>query len=590
MKSCPNCHNTYPSEFNVCPQDGTALVERGTWARGALVRGKYRILDKIGQGGMGSVYKAQHVAFDELRALKVMHPSLMSDELFVKRFRHEAVITRRLQHPNAVRVDDIDETEDHRPFIVMEYIEGKSLKKLIHDEGALAAPRVCAISKQVAAALDAAHHLGMIHRDIKPENIVLLGEPGEEQVKVLDFGIAKIKEARVKETSGMTLTGAGVVVGTPQYMSPEQAMGKRGDELDGRSDLYSLGVVMYQMLSGDLPFKADTTMEMLIAHMQRTPKPLGDLHPAAAIPEPVSNLVMRLLEKDPAARPASARALIEELERVEKQPSPMNTTRVASVEQIYSPEAAARAVRESLGASIKRKKPSRAEPAVPPSQPIPPVAEPRPAARPAPRPVPPVAYQPVVAAQPKFSRWILWSALAVLVVAVGIGAWFITSERPSVGVQQQPQETTPVSSPGSEPAQSAAPGTSRATQPQENASGEASAGETADTPQAAAQSPESNTSRGASETKGSVSKPPPVIAASPPRAKSKAPASRPSVDIRAVRRAIAMGDVFYNRGDYDTALREYRRGLRADPSNATLKSKVEAALKAKAAESRILQQ
>ena len=175
MKSCPECNQSYPSEYLVCPQDGTSLIEQGAWSDGSVVIGKYRILNKLGEGGMGVVYKALHVAFDELRAIKVMHPSLMSDASFVKRFRHEARITRRLQHPNAVRVDDIEEADDGRPFIVMEYIEGRSLKSVIYSEGAQPAARVCSIAKQVAAALEAAHQLGMIHRDIKPENIVLLG-------------------------------------------------------------------------------------------------------------------------------------------------------------------------------------------------------------------------------------------------------------------------------------------------------------------------------------------------------------------------------------------------------------------------------
>jgi len=240
MKSCPTCKATYPNEFVVCPQDGISLVDLGEWTEGTVIRGKYRILGKLGKGGMGTVYKVVHVAFNEIHALKVINPSLMSDELFVKRFKHEAVITRKLRHPNAVRVDDIDEAEDGRPIIVMEFIEGQSLKRLIKGLGPLPVPRVCAIIKQAAAALDAAHRLGMIHRDIKPDNIVLVSTPEGEQVKVLDFGIAKLKETHAGEFSGMTLTEAGMVVGTPQYMSPEQAMGKRGDELGDRTSIRSV--------------------------------------------------------------------------------------------------------------------------------------------------------------------------------------------------------------------------------------------------------------------------------------------------------------------------------------------------------------
>lgn len=297
-------------------------------AEGAIIRGKYRILEKVGEGGMGEVYKAMHLGFDEPRALKMMSSELMKDPMLVERFKHEAFIARKLQHPNVVRVDDIDEAEDSRPFIVMEFIEGQSLKKVIQTQGPLPVPRVCAIVEQVAAALDAAHRMGMIHRDIKPDNILLIEAPGgapssgtpnapREIAKVLDFGIAKLKEARAGKLASFTFTGSGVVIGTAQYMSPEQAMGKRGDELDGRSDVYSLGVVAYQMLTGALPFKASTTMEMVLAHMQKPPTPISSVRPDLAIPAPIAAVVMKCLEKDRDQRPASAGALAEEIKKWE---------------------------------------------------------------------------------------------------------------------------------------------------------------------------------------------------------------------------------------------------------------------------------
>jgi serine/threonine-protein kinase len=275
-----------------------------------VIRGKYRVIGKVGQGGMGAVFKASHVLFDELRALKVMNRDLMSDELLVKRFKQEAVMARKLDHPNAVRVDDIDEAEDGRPFMVMEYIEGQGLKELIRDAGPLPVRRAAPIARQVAAGLGAAHAIGMVHRDIKPANIVLVQTPEGEQAKVLDFGIAKLKEARADATSGLTLTGTGMVIGTPQYMSPEQALGRRGSELDGRSDLYSLGIVLYQMLSGELPFKSDTAMGLLLAHISATPKPLLDARPDLHIPPALAHVVMQCLEKQPEGRPHDAATLI----------------------------------------------------------------------------------------------------------------------------------------------------------------------------------------------------------------------------------------------------------------------------------------
>lgn len=255
MKNCPTCHGNYSDSFAHCPRDGTPLVEADfLWTEGMVVRGKYQILSKIGQGGMGAVYKALHLRFRELRALKVMSPELMKNPVFLKRFEHEAIATRKLQHPNAVRVEDFDEAEDGRPFIVMEYVEGRSLKEAIARQGRLPVAQACAIAKQIASALDAAHRLGMIHRDIKPENIVLVGrglsdslgsseltaaEPGGATealnhpitqspdrptapspdhpiAKVLDFGIAKIKEGLLETTGvGMTMTGTGMAIGTP---------------------------------------------------------------------------------------------------------------------------------------------------------------------------------------------------------------------------------------------------------------------------------------------------------------------------------------------------------------------------------------
>ncbi|HLV86156.1 MAG TPA: TonB family protein [Candidatus Sulfotelmatobacter sp.] len=292
------------------------LVDVGAWREGAMVRGRYRVLTKIGEGGMGTVYKAEHVHFRELRALKVLRGDLANDPVFVSRFRQEAVISRKLQHPHAVKVEDIDEAEDGRPFIVMEFIEGRSLKDAIRSEAPMAVPRVCAILKQVAGALDAAHSLGIVHRDIKPANIVLIETAAGEQVKVLDFGIAKLKEGYLQDNrTQATLTGTGMVVGTPAYISPEQAVGKRGQELDGRSDLYSLAIVGFQMLTGDLPFKADSDIGFALAHLQTKPPSLRERRPDIA-PE-VADVVMSCLEKNPDLRPNSAKQLVQYLETAE---------------------------------------------------------------------------------------------------------------------------------------------------------------------------------------------------------------------------------------------------------------------------------
>ena len=325
MKNCPTCQTTYPAELQVCPKDGAQLREREFWAPDSIVRGKYRIIRSVGVGGMATVYQAEHVHFHEICALKVINPAMMHDEALVDRFMREAVLTRRLQHPNAVRVIDIDRAEDGSAFMVMEFLEGQTLYEILHYEGPLPYARVRRIAGQVASALHAAHEIGIIHRDIKPANITIINTPDGEQAKVLDFGIAKLKEARIDHAfeNDFTLTVAGMVVGTPAYVSPEQAVGKRGSELDGRSDVYSFAVLVYQMLTNKLPVNADTEEQFVVAHATIEPddirQHLNDL------PPPVADLIMRCLSKDPNDRPWDPRELPNEMEnwdKIEEEPPP----------------------------------------------------------------------------------------------------------------------------------------------------------------------------------------------------------------------------------------------------------------------------
>lgn len=273
---------------------------------------------------MATVYKARHVHFGELRALKVIETAMSADETFVRRFTQEAILTRRLQHPNIVRVDDIDTAEDGRPFMVMELVEGILLSEALKT-GDPPLDAVLSIVRQVAGALDAAHTLGMVHRDIKPSNIVLqMGPNGSIIPKVLDFGIAKVRESRHADhirTGYLTLTGADVVIGTPAYMSPEQAMGKRAEEIDGRADLYSLGTLMYQMLTGRLPISASTNLEFLIAQINSAPTRIHQLRPD--LPEDICSLVMSCLEKDRSLRPQTCGEFIAVLNSAEEQLRPM---------------------------------------------------------------------------------------------------------------------------------------------------------------------------------------------------------------------------------------------------------------------------
>lgn len=310
MKYCDVCHSTYPTDFATCPRDQAVLRSATELQPGMVIRNKYEIQERIGSGGMATVYRARHLVFNEPRAIKVVSSRLVEDENFLKRFRNEAVVTRKLQHPNAVRVEDMDTMEDGRPFIVMELVEGQSLRKIIEEQGPLAPSRALEITRQVASALGAAHAIGIVHRDIKPDNIVIVTRDGKDEVKVLDFGIAKLRDAGSADTANYTATQTGMLIGTPQYISPEQASGKSGEQLDGRSDIYSLGIVLYQMLTARLPFESDTPMGIVMQHMQSPPPLPETIRPDVKIGAPTTQLLLKCLEKDPAKRFQMAQELV----------------------------------------------------------------------------------------------------------------------------------------------------------------------------------------------------------------------------------------------------------------------------------------
>ena len=323
MKYCPACHRTYPTEYNVCPADQNSLQSAHELQPGMVIRNKYEILEQIGIGGMGFVYRGRHITFNELCAIKIVNDAIAGDANFLQRFQTEAVVTRKLRHPNAVRVEDYDYTDDGRPFIVMELVEGKNVSQILQEEGPMSPPRAIRITIQVARALGTAHKLGIVHRDIKPGNIVLtLDEQGQESAKVLDFGIAKLREAVSGAKGGMSMTMTGMVVGTPLYMSPEQFMGKKGsEEIDGRTDLYSLGVVLYQMVTARLPFDGDTLYSLMMQHMEGNVRPPHELTPELRIPEALSRVIVKAIDKSRDLRYQTADELIAALEQVPADPA-----------------------------------------------------------------------------------------------------------------------------------------------------------------------------------------------------------------------------------------------------------------------------
>jgi serine/threonine-protein kinase len=268
---------------------------------GKVVDNKYVILERIGTGAMGSIYKAEHRALSKQIALKILHRHLLTEESQVKRFHREAKAASRLNHPNAIVMLDFGQTEDGLSYIAMEFLPGKDLCRVLFEDGRLSEDRMVRIATQILDALDEAHAAGVIHRDLKPENIMI--EPlrsNPDFVKVLDFGIAKIRDYTGGENSSFK-TATGMVFGTPEYMSPEQI---RGEELDGRSDLYSLGVLMYQMASGELPFTGDSVLEVATAHLTQPPIPLAEKVPG--ITPGVAAVIASLMAKKRDDRPANA--------------------------------------------------------------------------------------------------------------------------------------------------------------------------------------------------------------------------------------------------------------------------------------------
>ena len=268
-----------------------------------LLDGQFQILQKIGSGGMGAVYKAAQPAMNRMVAVKILHPKLTNRKDLVSRFRREARAMSHLEHPNTVKVLLYGELDDGALYIVMEYLEGRNLNQVVRKEGPLPVERAVPILIQVCGALQEAHLQGIIHRDLKPENIFLSTNGGlRDYPKVLDFGLAKVTERELRPGSIM-LTQEGMVFGTPEFMSPEQAQGK---VLDARSDVYSLAVILYEVLTGKLPFDAKMPMEYIQMHVTKPPIPLDERVPGKKFPAGLGAVIARALEKSADKRYASA--------------------------------------------------------------------------------------------------------------------------------------------------------------------------------------------------------------------------------------------------------------------------------------------
>lgn len=296
---------------------------------GRVVAGRYEVVRKLGQGGMGAVYAALQRPLGRTVALKVLLSELTADPVATARFEKEALAVSRLAHPNIVTLFDFGRTEEGLSYLVMEFLEGTTLRVLMQGEGPLSPGRTVRVMTHTARALAEAHRLDTIHRDLKPDNVMLVPVTGESDfAKVLDFGVAKLKKGMGVE-SHETLTGKQVLLGTPRYMSPEQVNGITDDP---RSDLYALGVMAFEMLAGRAPFEAPTPVKVLLKHLQEPPPSLLEVNPACRASPALQALVSLLLHKDPAQRVPSAQRLLELLEDLPEYTGPrQRLTTVANV-------------------------------------------------------------------------------------------------------------------------------------------------------------------------------------------------------------------------------------------------------------------
>ncbi|HSQ61952.1 MAG TPA: serine/threonine-protein kinase [Polyangiaceae bacterium] len=341
MRTCARCQRSLPDDYRLCPFDGSPLEEGVAPAQPALFAGRYEILRMLGEGGMARVYKALDPRTGKHVAIKVIEGPAARTATWAERLLREVELLRSIDHPNVVKVTDGGRREDGSPFLVMEYLEGETLGELMRRNVILPVDAALAVVAQIAAGLAASHSVGIIHRDIKPDNVFLLEDGGQVlRAKVFDFGFARLQ-------GGAGLTAKGFIVGTPEYMAPEQTV---NDPTGQRTDIYGLGVVMYRMLTGSLPFKGDPG-QLLAAHLLVRPRLPSELR--EGIPREVEAVVMSALRKLPRNRYPSMQDFLEDLERLTGQrPGPITADLVAW-DDVYEPQSAfAKAIAEKLAKKV----------------------------------------------------------------------------------------------------------------------------------------------------------------------------------------------------------------------------------------------
>ncbi len=321
MRVCPRCRSIYASEIQRCGLDGELLTERPKDPLVGTVLDRYQLEELLGVGAMGCVYRARHTVIDRQYAIKVLYGDFATDPKFMKRFIREAQSISKIRHENIVTVDDFGSVPKGPTFIAMELVQGQTLETLIRNHAPLSPTRTAHISRQIASGLSAAHKLGFVHRDVKPSNVMLAERDGADFVKILDFGAVSLRSAPPQSTR---LTNVGHIIGTPTYMAPEQS---QDPAVGPTADLYALGVLMFEMLSGAPPFEGRGRAEVLVKHIMEAP-------PALPPSRGLDTIVQSLLEKLPERRPQSADALVKALDTMLAGPS-------------VEPESARKAVRRS---------------------------------------------------------------------------------------------------------------------------------------------------------------------------------------------------------------------------------------------------
>ncbi len=347
VKKCPACNEEYQdSNLVVCPKDRTMLLTpQKDELLGQILNDRYKVVEEVGRGGMSAVYKGIHELMDRTVAIKVLLPQLVSDQISIKRFQQEAQAASHLQHPNVITVYDYGFVASGQPYLVMDFLEGESLSDIIRRDKQVPVKRMIPIFMQACEALEHAHQKGVIHRDLKSSNIMLIDFEGKKDfVKVVDFGIAKLMPSSGKQSQNLTQTGE--VFGSPIYMSPEQCMAQ---SLDARSDIYSMGAMMYESLTGQPPLMGNSIIDTMQMHMSTPPKPFKETRPDLEIPETLERVVLKALAKKPEQRYQSMQELRDALEGVSK---------LIDKEKLFGPGPTAKGVRSTRSSLAKYQQPA----------------------------------------------------------------------------------------------------------------------------------------------------------------------------------------------------------------------------------------